>query len=304
MRRIARRRSQQVVTDHTCDCRSSGGGTRAWAVEHCHIVLPIPIEVLDALRPRTHGVHDDQRPHRTVPAALRAGTPTRLAMEDGVCDDQVGYPITSLAESDANELLLIAAGAVDSAARLLIQGRSHLGGLIAKGDRDYASRVDFQIEDSVRDTLAHAVAGHPVPRRGAGRSPARPDAVGARSGRRHDQLHQGQPAVRDLPRTAERRSADLRDRRPPPAWASATSRRAGGGRVSQRHAVAHARRTPARRYRGRDHRLRGRRRPVGGEPDPYRTPGPSCAAGAGRCELTVRPRSTWRGWRRDAWARR
>jgi myo-inositol-1(or 4)-monophosphatase len=63
---------------------------------------------------------------------------------------------TGLAESDANELLLIAGGAVDSAARLLIQGRSHLGGLIAKGDRDYASRVDFQIEDSVRDALARA----------------------------------------------------------------------------------------------------------------------------------------------------
>ena len=53
-------------------------------------------------------------------------------------------------------MLLIAGGAVDSAARLLIQGRSHPGGLIAKGDRDYASRVDFQIEDSVRDALARA----------------------------------------------------------------------------------------------------------------------------------------------------
>ncbi len=63
---------------------------------------------------------------------------------------------TGLAESDANELLLVAGGAVDSAARLLIQGRSHLGGLIAKGDRDYASRVDFQIEDSIRDALARA----------------------------------------------------------------------------------------------------------------------------------------------------
>jgi myo-inositol-1(or 4)-monophosphatase len=63
-------------------------------------------------------------------------------------------PPTRLSDSDANELLLIAGGAVDGAARLLVQGRSHLGGLIAKGDRDYASRVDFQIEDSIRDTLA------------------------------------------------------------------------------------------------------------------------------------------------------
>ncbi len=61
-----------------------------------------------------------------------------------------------LSESDANELLLIAGGAVDSAARLLLQGRSHLGALVAKGDRDYASRVDFQIEDFVREALAAA----------------------------------------------------------------------------------------------------------------------------------------------------
>jgi myo-inositol-1(or 4)-monophosphatase len=59
-----------------------------------------------------------------------------------------------LAEGDANELLLIAGGAIDGAARLLVQGRSHFGGLIAKGDRDYASRVDLQIEDAIRDTLA------------------------------------------------------------------------------------------------------------------------------------------------------
>lgn len=65
-------------------------------------------------------------------------------------------PIAGLTESDANELLLIAGVAVDNAARLLIQGRSHVGGLIAKGDRDYASRVDFQIEDSIRDALARA----------------------------------------------------------------------------------------------------------------------------------------------------
>jgi myo-inositol-1(or 4)-monophosphatase len=66
-----------------------------------------------------------------------------------------------LAGSDANELLLIAGGAVDGAARLLVQGRSHLGGLIAKGDRDYASRVDFQIEDAIRDALARATRDIP-----------------------------------------------------------------------------------------------------------------------------------------------
>jgi myo-inositol-1(or 4)-monophosphatase len=67
----------------------------------------------------------------------------------------------SLSDSDVNGLLLIAGGAVDDAARLLVQGRSQLGGLIAKGDRDYASRVDFQIEDSVRSALARAT--HSIP---------------------------------------------------------------------------------------------------------------------------------------------
>lgn len=66
-----------------------------------------------------------------------------------------------LAESDGNELLLIAGGAVDNAARLLVQGRSHFGGLIAKGDRDYASRVDLQVEDSIRNELARTTRDIP-----------------------------------------------------------------------------------------------------------------------------------------------
>jgi Archaeal fructose-1,6-bisphosphatase and related enzymes of inositol monophosphatase family len=58
-----------------------------------------------------------------------------------------------LTDSQLNELLLIAGRAIDDAARMLRQGRSHLGALIAKGDRDYATRVDFQIEDAIRDSL-------------------------------------------------------------------------------------------------------------------------------------------------------
>jgi myo-inositol-1(or 4)-monophosphatase len=58
--------------------------------------------------------------------------------------------------SGLNELLLIAGGAVDVASRLLLQGRSHLGGLVAKGDRDYSTRVDLQIEDAVRQMLGVA----------------------------------------------------------------------------------------------------------------------------------------------------
>jgi myo-inositol-1(or 4)-monophosphatase len=66
-----------------------------------------------------------------------------------------------LAESDANQLLLHAGAVIDAAARLLVRARAHVGGLIAKGDRDYASRVDFQIEDVVRTELARA--SHEIP---------------------------------------------------------------------------------------------------------------------------------------------
>ncbi|HXD54204.1 MAG TPA: inositol monophosphatase [Solirubrobacteraceae bacterium] len=62
-----------------------------------------------------------------------------------------------LAERDANALLLSAGEVVDRAARLLRQGRAHVGGLIAKGDRDYASRVDFQIEDMVKAELGDGI---------------------------------------------------------------------------------------------------------------------------------------------------
>jgi myo-inositol-1(or 4)-monophosphatase len=58
-----------------------------------------------------------------------------------------------LTDSQLNEVLLIAGHAIDDAACMLRQGRRHLGALIAKGDRDYATRVDFQIEDAIRDSL-------------------------------------------------------------------------------------------------------------------------------------------------------
>jgi myo-inositol-1(or 4)-monophosphatase len=70
-------------------------------------------------------------------------------------------PTRGISESGANQLLLAAGGAVDEAARMLIHGRSHIGGLIAKGDRDYASRVDFRIEDAVRASLGRAT--HEIP---------------------------------------------------------------------------------------------------------------------------------------------
>lgn len=71
----------------------------------------------------------------------------------------VHRPSSALAESDVNALLLTAGAAVDQAAGLLVHGRSHLGGLIAKGDRDYATRVDVQIEDAIRDALGRVTQG-------------------------------------------------------------------------------------------------------------------------------------------------
>ena len=62
---------------------------------------------------------------------------------------------------DTASLLLAAEHAVDLGARILRQGRSHIGALIAKGDRDFATNVDMQIESSIRGSLATAAPGIP-----------------------------------------------------------------------------------------------------------------------------------------------
>jgi myo-inositol-1(or 4)-monophosphatase len=163
-----------------------------------------------------------------------------------------------LTDGELNELLLTAGAAVDGAARLLIRGRSHLGGLIAKGDRDYASRVDFQIEDAIRDALA--LVAHEIPFLGE-----------ERGGHLHAPLlwvldpvdgttnfikgsplcaislallSNGQPifGIVDIPLLGERYVA-----------------RAGGRCLSQREAAPRGGSTSARRRGDRDYRLRGRR---------------------------------------------
>ena len=48
-----------------------------------------------------------------------------------------------------------------SALRILRQGRSHIGALIGKGDRDFATDVDLQIETAIRASLAEAAPGIP-----------------------------------------------------------------------------------------------------------------------------------------------
>jgi myo-inositol-1(or 4)-monophosphatase len=58
-------------------------------------------------------------------------------------------------------LLLAAEHAVDLGGRILRQGRSHIGALIAKGDRDFATDVDMHIESAVRASLAEATPDVP-----------------------------------------------------------------------------------------------------------------------------------------------
>jgi myo-inositol-1(or 4)-monophosphatase len=62
---------------------------------------------------------------------------------------------TGLSRDDAG-LLLAAERAVDLGAQILRQGRSHLGALIAKGDRDFATNVDVEIEAAITASLASA----------------------------------------------------------------------------------------------------------------------------------------------------
>jgi myo-inositol-1(or 4)-monophosphatase len=56
--------------------------------------------------------------------------------------------------SDAPALLMAAERAIDRGADLLRRGHSHVGALIGKGDRDYATEVDFAIEHVVKESLA------------------------------------------------------------------------------------------------------------------------------------------------------
>jgi myo-inositol-1(or 4)-monophosphatase len=59
------------------------------------------------------------------------------------------------------ELLLAAEQAVDVGAGILRRGRSHIGALIAKGDRDFATDVDLQIEQAIKTALRTATPDIP-----------------------------------------------------------------------------------------------------------------------------------------------
>jgi myo-inositol-1(or 4)-monophosphatase len=58
-------------------------------------------------------------------------------------------------------LLLAAEHAIDLGGRILRRGRSHIGALIAKGDRDFATDVDMRIEAEIKGSLSAATPDVP-----------------------------------------------------------------------------------------------------------------------------------------------
>jgi myo-inositol-1(or 4)-monophosphatase len=56
-------------------------------------------------------------------------------------------------------LLLAAERSVDSGAALLRRGRRQVGPVVTKGDRDYATEVDFRIEETIRAALREVAPG-------------------------------------------------------------------------------------------------------------------------------------------------
>ena len=75
---------------------------------------------------------------------------------------------------DLAGLLLAAERAVDTGADILRLGRSHIGALIGRGDRDFATSVDLQIESTIRELLADTDPSIPfLGEEGGGASAAR-----------------------------------------------------------------------------------------------------------------------------------
>lgn len=62
---------------------------------------------------------------------------------------------------DPTDTLLVAERAVNEGSRLLRQGRAHVGALISKGDRDFATAVDLEIEEAVKELLREDLPGVP-----------------------------------------------------------------------------------------------------------------------------------------------
>jgi myo-inositol-1(or 4)-monophosphatase len=99
-------------------------------------------------------------------------------LEDN-CHRPVRSARTETADPPDHELLLAAEHAVDIGARIFRQGRAHIGALIAKGDRDFATSVDLQIESAIRTSLATATPAIPFlgEEHGGGGAPGKPEWV-------------------------------------------------------------------------------------------------------------------------------
>jgi myo-inositol-1(or 4)-monophosphatase len=68
----------------------------------------------------------------------------------------------AIEQQQSQAALLLAAGrAVDVGAEILLSGRSHIGALIAKGDRDFATNIDIEIESAIKSSLAQAAPANP-----------------------------------------------------------------------------------------------------------------------------------------------
>lgn len=74
--------------------------------------------------------------------------------------NEAGGPDAAV-DASSTRLLIAAEQAVDIGAQSLRRGRSHIGALVAKGDRDFATDVDLHIESEVKTALANAVPGIP-----------------------------------------------------------------------------------------------------------------------------------------------
>lgn len=71
-------------------------------------------------------------------------------------------PRAEVAGTSEGGLLLAAEAAMDLGVRIMRQGRSHIGALIPKGDRDFATDIDLRIESAMKSSLASAAPQIPL----------------------------------------------------------------------------------------------------------------------------------------------
>jgi Inositol monophosphatase family len=148
-------------------------------------------------------------------------------------------------DSSSARLLLAAEQAVDIGSRILSQGRSHIGALIGKGDRDFATDVDLRIESAIRASLAQAAPEIPF----LGEEEDREEDPGGHARWVLDPIDgtinfaRDSPTVLDLPVAGDRRAAGARDRRRAVAG-GAIHRASGWGRVPEWHEQSRWRRLP------------------------------------------------------------